>query len=100
MLKSHYAPKKNLVIGRFDDLIMQNTRKTIGVIAFDKYIDGIDKKNQILLSPSGNLNEAAKHLFAAMRKLDDSEVDEILAVKFPDEGLGRAINDRLKRASA
>ncbi len=100
MLKSHYAPKKNLVIGQLDDLMMQNTGKTIGVIAFDKYIDGIDKKNQILLSPTGNLNEAAKNLFAAMRKLDDSEVEKILAVTFPDEGLGRAINDRLKRASA
>ena len=50
--------------------------------------------------PSGNLNEAAKNLFAALRKLDDSDAEIILAVKFPDVGLGRAINDRLKRASA
>jgi L-threonylcarbamoyladenylate synthase len=34
-----------------------------------------------------------------MRTLDTSEADIIYAIKFPDEGLGRAINDRLKRAS-
>ena len=96
MLKSHYAPKKRLVIGESDDWLIGNK----GVIAFDKYVEGIEKQNQILLSPSGNLNEAAKNLFAAMRKLDAGDVDEIIAVKFPDEGLGRAINDRLKRASS
>jgi L-threonylcarbamoyladenylate synthase len=52
-----------------------------------------------LLSPNGDLNEAAKNLFAAMRNLDTSGLDIIYAVRFPDEGLGRAINDRLKRAS-
>ena len=92
MLKSHYAPRKRLLIDKWG-----NT--DAGVIAFDKYIEGIDKKNQILLSPGGNLNEAAKNLFAAMRQLDTSDVEVIVAVKFPDEGLGRAINDRLKRAS-
>ena len=92
MLKSHYAPRKRLLI---DEWVSADA----GVIAFDKYVDGIDTKNQILLSPDGNLNEAAKNLFAAMRQLDASDVEVIVAVKFPDEGLGRAINDRLKRAS-
>lgn len=100
MLKSHYAPRKNLRIGEIENLRTEMLPNKFGVIAFDKYMDGIEKKNQILLSSSGNLNEAAKNLFAAMRKLDDSDVEEILAVKFPEEGLGRAINDRLKRASA
>ena len=95
MLKSHYAPVKRLVIGELVNQLNTNA----GVIAFDKYVEGIEKQNQILLSPSGNLNEAAKNLFAAMRNLDESDVQEIIAVKFPDEGLGRAINDRLKRAS-
>jgi L-threonylcarbamoyladenylate synthase len=95
-LKSHYAPKKKLVL--FETGQKPNTNA--GVIAFDKYLTGIEKQNQILLSPSGNLNEAAKNLFAAMRTLDESHVEEIIAVKFPDEGLGKAINDRLKRAGA
>ncbi len=102
MLKSHYAPKKRLHILKpgseeYKKLLETNND---GVIAFDKYVDGVDAERQILLSPSGNLNEAAKNLFAAMRKLDNSEVNEIWAVKFPDTGLGRAINDRLKRAGA
>ncbi|HLP19636.1 MAG TPA: L-threonylcarbamoyladenylate synthase [Chitinophagales bacterium] len=96
MLKSHYAPRKRLTM--YD--VLQPVSNTTGVIAFDSYISGIDEKHQILLSPTGDLNEAAKNLFAAMRRLDASDVTEIVAVKFPDTGLGRAINDRLKRASA
>lgn len=100
MLKSHYAPRKNLRMGEWENLRMEMQLGSVGVIAFDEYVDGVDKQNQILLSPSGDLNEAAKNLFAAMRKLDACDVEEIIAVKFPDEGLGRAINDRLKRASS
>jgi L-threonylcarbamoyladenylate synthase len=40
------------------------------------------------------------YLFAVLRALDRSDCDIILAEHFPDEGLGRAINDRLGRASA
>ncbi len=98
-LKSHYAPRKNLRIVEFENLRMEMQNANTGVIGFDKYVEGVDRKNQILLSEKGDLEEVAKNLFAAMRKLDASDVDEIIAVKFPDEGLGRAINDRLKRAS-
>lgn len=99
MMKSHYAPKKNLRIREFENLRIEQPDIKIGVIAFDEYVKGLDEKNQILLSPSGSLNEAAKNLFAAMRELDAADVEEIIAVKFPDIGLGRAINDRLNRAS-
>lgn len=100
MLKSHYAPKKNLTISAFGDLVADKHTGNIGVIAFDEYVDVIEQKNQILLSPKGDLNEAAKNLFAAMRMLDASDVEKIIAVKFPEIGLGRAINDRLRRASS
>lgn len=102
MLKSHYAPKKRLHILEQDSDEYRKVFETNndGIIAFDKYVEGVDTDRQILLSPAGNLNEAAKNLFAAMRKLDSSAVNEIWAVKFPDAGLGRAINDRLKRARA
>jgi L-threonylcarbamoyladenylate synthase len=52
-----------------------------------------------ILSKTGNLNEAACNLFAALRRLDSAGLDLIIAEKVPDEGLGRAINDRLYRAS-
>jgi L-threonylcarbamoyladenylate synthase len=53
-----------------------------------------------VLSESGGLGEAAHHLFAVLRELDSSDCEVIVAEEFPDEGLGKAINDRLRRASA
>jgi L-threonylcarbamoyladenylate synthase len=52
------------------------------------------------LSPRGNLNEAAANLFAMMRRLDRPEFTGIAVMPIPDTGLGRAINDRLRRAAA
>jgi L-threonylcarbamoyladenylate synthase len=53
----------------------------------------------LLLSKTGNINEAAQKLFAALRKTDALDVDFVIATKFPESGLGMAINDRLKRAA-
>ncbi len=52
-----------------------------------------------ILSPGGDLREAATRLFACMRALDAADVRRIVAWRVPEEGLGRAINDRLSRAS-
>jgi L-threonylcarbamoyladenylate synthase len=52
------------------------------------------------LSPSGDLLEAAAHLFSYLRKLDQSGTDAIAVMPIPRHGLGLAINDRLKRAAA
>ena len=51
------------------------------------------------LSPSGDLAEAAANLFAMMRRLDRPEFAAIAAMPVPEVGLGRAINDRLRRAA-
>ena len=51
------------------------------------------------LSPSGDLRQAAARLFAAMRKLDRMGLDRIAAERVPEEGIGVAIMDRLKKAS-
>ncbi len=96
-LKSHYAPKKKLEIWQLAGL--EINRPQAGFIGFNQLAKGIKPENQILLSPEGNLQQAAKNLFAAMRQLDNSSVESIIAVKFPDTGLGKAINDRLLRAS-
>ena len=47
-----------------------------------------------------NLKEAARHLFAMLHELDALGVDQIAVAPIPDEGLGEAINDRLRRAAA
>lgn len=54
---------------------------------------------QFNLSATENLKEAAANLFTALRQLDESDADVILCELLPETGLGRAINDRLKRAS-
>jgi L-threonylcarbamoyladenylate synthase len=51
-----------------------------------------------VLSPTGDLDEAAKNLFSALRRLEGFALDLIVAVRVPNEGIGRAINDRLARA--
>ena len=52
-----------------------------------------------VLSPGGDLREAAANLFAAIRRLDALNLEMILAETVPEVGLGRAIMDRLRRAS-
>jgi L-threonylcarbamoyladenylate synthase len=54
----------------------------------------------LFLSRSGDLAEAAANLFAMLRRLDRTEFGGIAVMPIPEEGLGRAINDRLRRAAA
>ncbi|SIQ04586.1 L-threonylcarbamoyladenylate synthase [Bosea sp. TND4EK4] len=52
------------------------------------------------LSPTGDLREAASHLFGHLRQLDTAGWATIAVARIPEEGLGEAINDRLRRAAA
>lgn len=99
-LKSHYATTTDLLQGNIENLLEQFQQKKVAVISFQKQYEQIDLQHQHILSPQGNLNEAAKNLFATMRQLDAMNYDIILAEVFPNKGLGIAINDRLKRAQA
>ena len=96
MLDQHYAPKTKLSFG---DIEMAKTKYTEkNWIAMTLTPQGIYPHNAFL-SATGNLQEAAANLFKVMRRLDDENWDIILAEKMPEMGLGRAINDRLFRAS-
>jgi len=97
-LKSHYAPSTKLVVGDVNELLMENRDKNIAVISFTKNYTGVARN--FVLSPSGNMHEAASNLFSVLREIDSLDVNLILAEKFPEEGIGRAINDRLSRASS
>lgn len=97
MLESHYAPRKPMYVGDINDLMRVHSGHRIGLITFSTPFPAHRSE---VLSPSGDLNEAARRLFAVLRALDHSDCDLILAERFPEEGLGRAINDRLRRASA
>ena len=59
----------------------------------------IDSKHYVL-SKDGNDREAAMNLFGALRQFDKDGCDSVYFTWAPEKGLGRAINDRLKRASA
>lgn len=52
------------------------------------------------LGEAGDLQTAASRLFAALHRLDEQHLDGIEAVSVPETGLGRAINDRLRKAAA
>ena len=60
----------------------------------------IDSDTALVLSPKGDLNEAAANLFSMLRELDQMDVGLILVELAPDHGIGKAINDRLQRAAA
>lgn len=96
-LKSHYAPSKQLILGDLQQLLSRTSSEKVAVLSFQKKYE---VEHQFILSPMGNIAEAAKNLFLALRVLDKMPVDTIFAELVPAEGLGRAINDRLKRAAA
>lgn len=101
-LDSHYAPRKPFILGNIEALIAQKKAEGMdfAVLSFSESFERIPRERQIALSQSEDLHEAAQNLFAAMRKLDETDVEVILAELMPETGLGRAINDRLRRAAA
>ena len=56
-------------------------------------------KDIYYLSKTNNLNEAAKNLYSVLRKIKKDKYKSIAVEKIPNEGIGKTINDRLKRAS-
>lgn len=97
MLSSHYAPRKPLIL--LEPGESPKPAKRIGALAFRESFGGINPDFQRILSPTGDLGEAAKNLFAHLRMLDALPIDIIYAEPVPNRGLGGAINDRLRRAS-
>jgi L-threonylcarbamoyladenylate synthase len=82
------------------DLQKTHVRKKIGAIVFGNDIklnETVTIKN---LSNIKNYQEAAVNLFSFLRELDETNVDVIITDLLPEQGLGLAINDRLRRAAA
>lgn len=100
MLKSHYAPGVPVILGDIAELLEKHSRKRIGILSFQRTYEGVPEAQQVILSERGDLTEAARHLFSGLRFLDSLPLDLILAEPVPERGLGRAINDRLRRAAA
>ena len=101
MLARHYAPKTKIIL--VDDLvkaISENQDKTIGVLSLNSSCENNAVKQQIRLSENNNLQEAASRLYDSLHHLDSKKLDVIIAERFPNHGLGKSINDRLKRATS
>jgi len=99
-LKNHYAPNRKFVLGNLRELSVNASKDRTGVLAFQHKLESIQPATQLVLSPSGNLQEAARNLFTMLRQFDTMDVDVVISEEVPDQGLGRAINDRLRRAAA
>lgn len=87
-LARHYAPSKPLRLDAMD-------------AAPDEYWIGFGGMiGEVSLSPSGDLAEAAARLFDLLHQAEASAKPRIAVAPVPDQGLGAAINDRLRRAAA
>jgi L-threonylcarbamoyladenylate synthase len=87
-LPSHYAPSKPLRLGAVEG-------------GTGEYLIGFGEvSGNSSLSPTGKLVEAAARLFDLLHEADQSPSVTIAVAPVPDEGLGKAINDRLRRAAA
>jgi L-threonylcarbamoyladenylate synthase len=93
MLQSHYAPALPL---RLD---ARSVAPGEALLAFGPRAPRGAKETRSL-SRTGDLVEAAANLFAALRALDRPEFTAIAVMPIPEQGLGAAINDRLRRAAA
>ena len=90
-LKFHYYPGIPVFMNRV------RPKPNEAFITFGKKFK--DAKNSFNLSKNNNLKEAANNLYKTMRKIKKKKYKSIYVCKIPNQGIGRAINERLKKAS-
>jgi len=105
---SHYAPSTPLYLFAMGGLeeahtlgevphpslaLVYDGRRAAALVAAGRFDE------VVALSPGGDLGEAAARLFSLLHSFDARHFEAIYAERVPEEGLGRAINDRLFRAS-
>jgi L-threonylcarbamoyladenylate synthase len=96
-MSDHHYTRKSVML--FEDEIKQFPQDMqIGLISFKPLPDTSEFAAVEVLSKYGDLDEAARNLFSALRRLDALDLDLVVAQRVPDIGLGAAINDRLARA--
>lgn len=99
-MKSHYAPATRLWLQKRTAGLPAGSGARIGLLAWQ---DGSPDERFVcteVLSPDGDLREAAATLFAKLRLLDELGLDGIVCEPVPEQGLGRAIMDRLRKGAA
>lgn len=103
MLTRHYSPRTalQLITGPTQLTAADVGGRRVGLLSLRGDVNrDLPLAHIELLAPRGELTQAAARLFEALHTLDAADLDLILAELVPEEGLGRAINDRLRRAAA
>jgi L-threonylcarbamoyladenylate synthase len=115
LLPTHYAPKTKLIVLESLENFFVPPGKRVGALSF-RPVAGIgdpglprptaaatnasaDFAAMRHLSERGDLREAAESFFRMLRELDAEDLDLIVAERVPEQGIGAAINDRLRRAA-
>ncbi|MEH2492050.1 L-threonylcarbamoyladenylate synthase [Bradyrhizobium sp. AZCC 2230] len=95
MMASHYAPRATVRLGA------QDVAPGEALLAFGPdRVPGQEAAAAVMnLSPAADLDEAAANLFGYLRTLDAKSPRAIAVMTIPEDGLGEAINDRLRRAA-
>jgi len=98
-LPRHYSPKTPIKISKNKNF---NGLKDIkaGFLAFKPPKNKLPFEKIEVLSPTGNLREAASNLFSSLHRLDKAGLDIIYAEPVPETGLGKAIMNRLHKAES
>lgn len=96
MLKSHYSPRKKLLIA--DDKSLETDRSKAGLISFTGSLEA-GFRSVIRVSENNDMKEYAIHMFSAMHDFEDNpEIEVIIAEPIEEHGIGKAIMDRLRKA--
>ncbi len=96
---THYAPRTPLLLVKPGQFPRELKGRKLGLLAFSEPHHEESFKAVQVLSPSGDLMEAAKNFFTSLFWLDAQGLDFILAEEPPLKGLGLAIMDRLKKGA-
>ena len=95
----HYSPSTAVILR--SDFNPEKTSGRVGLISFRAYEDDLqfDFAAVTCLSDTGDLNEIAKRLFLSLREMDSLDLNLIVIDSCEERGLGRAIMDRVTRAT-
>ncbi len=99
-LPSHYAPRTPLIIVDDSRSFVVPEQEKCGLLAWSSGEEPTQFAVVRRLTSRNDFREAASNLFRCLRELDHANLDLIVAERIPEEGLGSAIMDRLRRAAA
>lgn len=110
MKYTHYSPDAQVVIvkGELEKVIEEinqsikeskKTHQTVGVLATDETAHLFDCDKVLSVGSISNLNEIGANLFEVLRSFDDFNIDIVYSLAFPEQGIGKAIMNRLEKSA-